>query len=893
MGLNGCFDLSVPALLQVQLTAALRPLCQTVAHGPQPTLVKIQMPRRSFRNAVIDLNNWLTRQIKRRLVRQAHPADSISPFEPRYRHRPKRDDHTELQKISGIQCPLMSQNQGRKISSKKVLNSKGAQKYIGNELCVPLGQPGTVRILMLARDQGVCSTDLKPAKRTYSGMTIRATSVFLVSLYLSSIGTGAQAQSVAECKFGFDIDTQSSAFQAMVVDGEQKRGFWLGINRAPPAVKKIAKFVGRLQVCLVTADGKPGTIVRGGTTTTLNSPFVANCTATLLPNNQLLTNNHCFYDPALTQAGFTIVQEARVNFNYTAKDDIGSVRTFRVHSRELKRDIELDALLLQVIGDANDDIGGHIPMQMVTQVEPFQELRMVHHPAAEPQQYSTGTCQVHRRNSEIDVDRSSFRHTCESTGGSSGSLLFDARTLSVVALHNQGGLSRDGESFNGGHKIAMINQAFDLGFRDAAIAPLDQNLTAVQAFSAAIALSNTAPEAGGLQSMKSKKLQLDALRKIVTDFPGSPSAHSAQTILDNEDTAQQLNAELAALHAARSSLERQKATGLELAAKEPDAQMIAARCDDAAAHPDNSQNPFGVHGVKFGGISISNAELACRAAMNNSPSELRMIYQLGRVLDAKKEYSEAAKLYREAAQEGYAISQYALSILYSNGEGVPQNHSEAFDWCEKAAQQRLPVGRYKLAGLYAKGVGVAQNNYKAFVWYKLAAEQKYVNSLHKMGQIYRLGLLDVPQNHTEAAEWYQKAADLGAANSQNTLGYMYLNGLGVEKDELEAVYFFDLAAEQGEPTAQYNLANHYFKNADYTRLDRLEIARLFASAIGGGNSNARMRLEEFYQDNATARTLQLRLSELGFYNGFIDGDFGSGSKTALAAFCNCGVNGKL
>ncbi|PYG32265.1 hypothetical protein C8N36_10310 [Pelagimonas varians] len=26
MGLNGCFDVSVPALLQVQLTAALRPI---------------------------------------------------------------------------------------------------------------------------------------------------------------------------------------------------------------------------------------------------------------------------------------------------------------------------------------------------------------------------------------------------------------------------------------------------------------------------------------------------------------------------------------------------------------------------------------------------------------------------------------------------------------------------------------------------------------------------------------------------------------------------------------------------------------------------------------------------------------------------------------------------
>ena len=332
----------------------------------------------------------------------------------------------------------------------------------------------------------------------------------------------ARAQALPECSFGFEIDTQSSAFHSMVVDGEQKKGFWLSINRAPKDVREVARFIGRMQICLMTPDGEGRTITRNGNSRTYPAVLMTSCTATLLSGNRLLTNAHCFFDKDFVNAGYTVVREARVDFNYTSKDDTGGVLTYLVSPRELAVDKDLDALLLQILGgDPNAKLGGHFPMKMMTAFEPNQELRMVHHPGGDPQQYSTGTCQVHRRQSEIPDERSPFRHSCESTGGSSGSLVLDSRTLAVVALHNQGGLRPTSDSYNSGHKIALINRALKLGFEE--VTPAEGGATAGSA-------ANRALTAALL--IFDPKDQAVALRDVVTRFPGTEAASNAKRALD-------------------------------------------------------------------------------------------------------------------------------------------------------------------------------------------------------------------------------------------------------------------------------------------------------------------------------------------------------------------------
>ncbi|MBQ6664232.1 MAG: SEL1-like repeat protein [Synergistaceae bacterium] len=54
-------------------------------------------------------------------------------------------------------------------------------------------------------------------------------------------------------------------------------------------------------------------------------------------------------------------------------------------------------------------------------------------------------------------------------------------------------------------------------------------------------------------------------------------------------------------------------------------------------------------------------------------------------------------------------------------------------------------------------------------------------------------------------ECYQKATALDLARAQYNIGYMYFNGLGVLKDNEEAIDWFKKAAEQGDEGAKSEL----------------------------------------------------------------------------------------
>lgn len=336
---------------------------------------------------------------------------------------------------------------------------------------------------------------------------------------------GQAASAFEGCQFSFRIDAQSSALQALIQGASERGGFWRPIAEAPDDVQDIGRYIGRLDVCLMTPDGKPRTVTVSGRTRTLKSPQMTTCTAALLPGNRLLTNSHCFYNDVMVEAGFTFVQEARINFGYTAADFTGNVKTYAVSTRELARDADLDAMVLQIFGaDANEALGGHVPMVMQPRVRPRRALTMIHHPNGDPQQFSSGTCQVHPDQAKLPEAASQLRHSCETTGGSSGSLLLDARSLAVVGLHNQGGLHGRG-GYNGGHKIAAVEAALGLGFQaEAARAPVtipkpDPETLAQEALTEALQLD-------GITARRA------ALEEVVSQFPSSRAARSARNALD-------------------------------------------------------------------------------------------------------------------------------------------------------------------------------------------------------------------------------------------------------------------------------------------------------------------------------------------------------------------------
>lgn len=171
-------------------------------------------------------------------------------------------------------------------------------------------------------------------------------------------------------------------------------------------------------------------------------------------------------------------------------------------------------------------------------------------------------------------------------------------------------------------------------------------------------------------------------------------------------------------------------------------------------------------------------------------------FNKGLAADKAKNYTEAMKWYRQAADKGSTGALHNIGSLYYNGLGVPQNLKEAFNWYKKGADLGSTITMHSVAVMYANGIGTTQNYSEARKWYLKAAEKSHAESMHNLSVMYYHGQ-GVPIEYNEAYHWAQKAAALGYEASMHNLGVMYELGKGVPKNLQEARKWYQQAADKG------------------------------------------------------------------------------------------------
>jgi hypothetical protein len=147
---------------------------------------------------------------------------------------------------------------------------------------------------------------------------------------------------------------------------------------------------------------------------------------------------------------------------------------------------------------------------------------------------------------------------------------------------------------------------------------------------------------------------------------------------------------------------------------------LIAECDRLAASDQDGARPPAVRGVPVTAIDAKAAVAACLAAAKAAPGEARIIYQLGRALEADKKLDNAIASYQLADQLGYAIAAAALGELYERGEGVPRDAGAAERLYAKAAQAGDCTGADDLQRLRGGLTGT---------WNEVCCSGKYRQSL--------------------------------------------------------------------------------------------------------------------------------------------------------------------
>ena len=117
----------------------------------------------------------------------------------------------------------------------------------------------------------------------------------------------------------------------------------------------------------------------------------------------------------------------------------------------------------------------------------------------------------------------------------------------------------------------------------------------------------------------------------------------------------------------------------------------------------------------------------------------------------RKEFTTALQLFTDLANRGMAEAQINLGMMFESGQGVLQNFDEAIKWYQLAASQGLIKAQEKLNLLVSKATA-AQVNFG-------------------LGVAFENGQ-GVPQDIMEAIRWYQLAADQGLIKAQEKLNLL-------------------------------------------------------------------------------------------------------------------------
>jgi uncharacterized protein len=117
----------------------------------------------------------------------------------------------------------------------------------------------------------------------------------------------------------------------------------------------------------------------------------------------------------------------------------------------------------------------------------------------------------------------------------------------------------------------------------------------------------------------------------------------------------------------------------------------------------------------------------------------------------------------------------------------------------------------------------------AFKEFRAAAEKGEADCQFNLALMYEKGI-GVAKDEKEAVVWYRKSAEQGNSNAQYNLGVMYENGRGCAVDFAQANQWYRKASVQGDALAIGNLGMLYVRG-DGVKVDKVAgVALLLRSA---------------------------------------------------------------
>lgn len=196
--------------------------------------------------------------------------------------------------------------------------------------------------------------------------------------------------------------------------------------------------------------------------------------------------------------------------------------------------------------------------------------------------------------------------------------------------------------------------------------------------------------------------------------------------------------------------------------------------------------------------------------------------------------AKAVEYLELAAAKNFSNSQYQLYRCYKLGlAGIKQDPIKACELLKKASRDNTEA-IFELGTVYETGYGTIKIDFAEAMQCYLSAEIKHhikaSNAIDKL----------VKRQPSLASLAYKQQALNGNSSAQVNYGLLCLE----EKNEKEAIKWFQKAVAQDNLDAYYHLAEYYEKSLDY-----FESAKYYRLAVAKGHANAKAALNNLYKQH--------------------------------------------
>ncbi len=163
---------------------------------------------------------------------------------------------------------------------------------------------------------------------------------------------------------------------------------------------------------------------------------------------------------------------------------------------------------------------------------------------------------------------------------------------------------------------------------------------------------------------------------------------------------------------------------------------------------------------------------------SNEDAVNKLLYDLG-----KNEIAKIVQYWDECSTMGNIAAKILLGIVYYDGLGVDHDLGLAKKYFEGI---NYTIAKLGLAAIYHRQ---GKGEFATPIIEEAINVSQDINEF-RIAELYYHGII-FDKNYSFAIRWYRKSAERGNYNALGILGYMYTVGLGVDKDQDIARYWFD------------------------------------------------------------------------------------------------------